>query len=127
MASFLADPGGFTLPELMEVTEATDELLALYESSGSKGATYSLRFGDMAGQPYYSVSVWPEREIISRKVSVTYSGSVHAFIQDNLALFADPRCCVGLWYNADDKVTYLDIVAVLPERQVAVALAKQYN
>lgn len=34
---------------------------------------------------------------------------------------------MGLWYNADDEVTYLDIVAVLPERQMATALAKQYD
>lgn len=93
LASFLTAPDEFILPELMEVAEAAGKLLALYESSGGEGATYSLRFGDMTGQPYYSVSLWPERGATSRRVSVAYSASVRSFIQDNLALLADKMLC----------------------------------
>lgn len=124
LASFLAAPRDFAPPELMGVAEAVDKLLALYESSGGEGATYSLHFGDMTGQPYYSVSVWPNRTL---KVlgGVLEIDTLLLFVQMNIDLLNDARCGVGLWSNG--QVTYCDVVALLPSEQEATALAVRYD
>ena len=86
----------------------------------------SLRFGDMSGQPLFSVSLWPER---SRKIAgnAVKLRILHVFIAENMALLDDPRGSIGLWYNAGENLIYLDIVATLPSRQEAVSLALQYD
>ncbi len=101
-------------------------MLALYEESGREGATFSLRFGDLRGQPLYAVSLYPERTRRSTGNAVS-NHILQLFIADNLDLLTNPRCSVGLWYNADEDVTYRDVVAALPDRQEAIMLALQYD
>ena len=105
---------------------AARQVFALYEGSGREGVTFSLHFGDMRDQPLYAVSVYLERgrRSVGDAVSVRI---LQLFIAENLDLLADPRCAVGLWYNVDEDVTYRDIVATLPSRQEAIALALQYD
>lgn len=126
LISFLADPDGYILRDPVEAEEAASQTLALYAESGREGATLSLRFGDMSRQPLYSVSVWPERGRTSPGDTVSVR-ILQLFIEANLDLLDDPRCGVGLWYNADAGVTYRDIVAILPDRQEAIALALRYD
>lgn len=126
LVSLLSDPGGLATREPLDAPEAAKQILALYEASGREGATFSLRFGDMSHQPLYAVSVYPER---ARK-SAGDTVSVHIlelFIMENSDLLDDPRCSIGLWYNADEDVTYRDIVATLPSRHEATGLALQYD
>ena len=106
--------------------EAASRIVALYEQSGRIGATFSLRFGDMRGQSLFSVSLWPER---GRRVKgdAVKLRVLEAFIMGNLDTLDNPRGSIGLWYNADDNLTYLDVVATLPSRHEAVALAFQYD
>ena len=115
-----------TIPPLLEPRKAASETLALYESSGREGATFSLRFRDMRGQPLYAVSLYPERGRKSNGDTVKMR-ILQVFIAENLDLLSDPRCSIGLWYNADEDVTYLDIVATLPNRQEKTTLALQYD
>ena len=127
--SYLADPKNFLLPQPADVDNAAQQILALYEESGREGATFSLYFGNMSGKPLYSVSVWPERgtQPLDNEMSVSV---VQDFIEANsdvLKDLNDPRCGIGLWYNVDDDVVYLDIVALLPSRLDAVALAMRYD
>jgi hypothetical protein len=127
--SCLVYPERFTLPQPVDVDNAAQQILALYEESGREGATFSLYFGNMSGQPLYSVSVWPERgtQPSDNEMSVSV---IQDFIEANsdvLNELNDPRCGIGLWYNADDNAVYLDIVALLPSRLEAVALAMQYD
>jgi hypothetical protein len=126
LPSFLADPGGLRLREPLGAGDAANQTTALYEGSGRDGATFSLRLGDMRGQGLYAVSVWPERGKKSAGDTVSVR-ILQLFIAENLDLLDDPRCSVGLWYNADEDVTYRDIVATLPSRQEAAALALQYD
>lgn len=129
LIAFLTDPDGLRLKEPLEAEEAARRILALYEESGREGATLNLRFGNMSDQPLYSVSVYPEREL-KLPGSIVESDILQLFIKVNLDLLGDPndpRCGVGLWYNADADVTYCDIVAVLPNRQEAIDLAAQYD
>lgn len=126
LSSYLANSAGLALPELSDAEEAAVKILALYESNGGEGATYSLRFGDMSGQPLYSVSLWPERgrKVLGNTVKLR---ALQSFIMENMELLNDPRGCIGLWYNADENATYLDITAALPNQQEAQELAVQYD
>lgn len=126
LASFLADPDGLRLPEPLDVADAAQKALALHETGRRKGATFSPRFGDMRGQALYAVSIYPER---SRKsIGSTVSPRILGlFIEDNEDLLRDPRCSVGLWYNADEDVTYRDITVTLPSREEAIELASKYD
>lgn len=47
------------LPARQDVEQASETILQLHEANG--GATFSLYFGDQAGQRLYSVSVFPDR------------------------------------------------------------------
>ncbi len=126
LVSYLTDPVGLALPELSGAEEAASRTAALHEQSGRTGATFSLRFGDMSGQPLFSVSLWPER---GRRVKgdTVKLRVLEVFIRGNLDLLNDPRGSIGLWYNADENLTYLDIVATLPNRHEAFTLASQYD
>ncbi len=114
------------LPSLLGSDEAADRMLVFYEESGREGATFSLHFGDMRGQPLYAVSLYPERARRSTGNAVS-ARILQLFITDNLDLLADSRCSVGLWYNEDEDVTYRDIIAALPDRQEAMTLALRYD
>jgi hypothetical protein len=118
LAFYLADSFGLALPELSNVEEEVSQIVALYERSGRTGATFSLRFGDMSdqsfnGQSLYSVSLWPERGRRVKGDTVKFH-VLEAFIMGNLDMLNDPRVSLGLWYNADENLTYLDIAATLP-------------
>ena len=110
LVSYLTDPVGLALPELSSVEEAASRTAALYEQSGRTGATFSLRFGDMRGQSLYSVSLWPEhgRRVTGDTVKLRV---LQVFIMENADLLGDPRGNIGLWYNTDENVIYLDVVA----------------
>ncbi len=80
----------------------------------------------MSRQPLYAVSVYPERARKSAGDTVS-ARILQLFIAENADLLDDPRCSIGLWYNADEDVTYRDISATLPSRREAMALALQYD
>ncbi len=125
LADYLSDETT-ALPARLEPEEAASRTLALYEGSGREGATFSLHFGDMRDQPLYAVSLYPERGRKSAGDAINVR-ILQVFIAENSDLLDDPRCSVGLWYNVDEDVTYRDIVATLPNRQEAAALALQYD
>jgi hypothetical protein len=74
----------------------------------------------------YSVSLYPERGVMisGRRIGADV---LTAFVTANLDLLRDPRNCIGTWYNEADNITYLDISAVLPDREDAIALSRRYN
>ena len=93
-----------------------------------KGATFNRYFGEMLGQPLYAVSLYSEPEtalvISGRDIPVEL---LERFLRSNSELLSDPRLCVGTWYQEENDLTFIDVVAVLPEKSEAVALGEQYN
>jgi hypothetical protein len=114
------------LPKPITVEVAADRIEQIHAEHG--GATFSLYFGDMLGQGLYAVSLFPEPE-----TALTIAGKdapadvLRAFIGANRELLLDPRLCIGTWYQEDMDITFIDIVAVLPDRETALALGRQYN
>ena len=113
-----------TLPFLQNAEEAAVISGQLFRQND--GATYSLRFGNQSGQRLYSVSIYPERSRVTGGKNVR-TEIIAAYIQDNLDLLADPRCCIGMWYNPDESITYLDITVVLTNKREATSLGRRYN
>jgi len=88
------------------------------------GSTFNLFFGNLAHQHLYSVSIYPER---SRRIPshLLTEDALELFIEGNLDLLSDPRCCLGTW--EEDGHVYLDISAVLESSEQAIRLGMQYN
>ena len=113
-----------TLPPLQNVEEAAAVIGQLFQQND--GATYSLHFGSQSGQSLYSVSIYPEHSRFTGGKNIRPE-IIAAYIQDNLDLLADPRCCIGMWYNPDENVTYLDIAVVLTNKRETTTLGRRFN
>lgn len=112
------------LPRLIPAERAVRLIEQMHQEEG--GATFSLYFGNVADQELFAVSLYPERSVQVRGRSVS-TRRLLAFVIQNQDLLADPRTAIGTWYNEEDDTTYLDVTAVLPDREQAVALGRQYN
>jgi hypothetical protein len=123
LIEYLRD-GSTGLPTLLNEREAAAQVAALHQAAG--GATFNLRFGNQVGQQLFAVSLFPERTVILPTRLVRIDALI-AFMRRNADLLADPRCCVGTWFDPDDGVTYLDVTLVLPSKRLAIRLAQQYN
>jgi len=71
----------------------------------------------------YSVSIYPEH-------GRTYKGlpnqtEIVNFIETNRELLSRPGHFIGGWRS--DNVSYLDISVIVPERESALKLAREYN
>jgi len=126
LADYLTDPHS-ALPEPVDARQAAERAVMLYERSGYIGATFNLYFGDLSGQPYHAVALYsdlvPEPEP-GRDVDVRI---VQALIVQNQELLRDPRNNIGLWYDDAHDLLYLDISAVMPDRDEARRLGELYN
>ncbi len=123
IVSYLAERKG-SLPPMMGVEAAVDMALKGHEANG--GSTTHFRWGDLSGQPLYVVSLFPDLGVIKRGKAIS-AAELTAFAKTHLQLFADPRVCLGTWFNEADGNTYIDINVVLADKATAVELAKRYN
>ena len=112
------------LPNPISAEAAVEEILALHEANG--GATYSLYFGSQARERLYAVSVFPDRSFVTEGREISRK-EITAFLHANRELFADPRCCVGVWHSVELNLTYLDVSTTLPDKSAVVALGTWYN
>ena len=110
------------LPEMQMPGSVAEKALRFHQEHG--GSTFSLFFGNLAGRNLYAVSVYPERgsRIPSRLLTNT---ALTMFIEGNMDLLSDPRCCVGTW--EEDGYVYLDVSAALENSEQAIRLGMQYN
>lgn len=72
----------------------------------------------------YAVAVYPalERRIAGRVSSV----HLMAYVVAHRSILARPRAVFGGWRNPADQVAYLDISTVVPDWELALALATAY-
>ena len=95
--------------------------------SRSAGATFNLYFGDFSGQPYYAIALYsdivPEPEH-GKEADVRVLKSL---IVQNLELLLGPRNNIGLWYDDDSDLLYLDISAAVPDKNEAISLGERHN
>lgn len=108
----------------LSVREAAKQILETHTKTG--GSTISLSFGNMAGKPYYSISVFPD---LSRKIQGKDidRNELIDFIQSHEELARNAGVGIGTWYNQDDGFTYLDFVVLAQDREHAISLGRKYN
>lgn len=99
------------------------QMLAAHNEFG--GSTFDLDGDNLIGQQGYSVSIYPERSLILEQAPTPEV--VQDYISTHRDLFADPRNKIGSWWDKESGKHYIDVVAVLPDRDAAIALGKQYN
>lgn len=123
LEEYLIDPAT-TLPRKIGAKRTIKQILERFESSG--GATFSLCFGELAGEAYYAVSLYPRRTRLAldpRSLRTVLT----QFISENSDLLADPRNCIGMWHDVEADVIYVDVSAVIPDRSLAERLGRAYN
>jgi len=97
---------------------AAQKALMLAEDTG--GATFNLTQGNLAGQPVYSVSIYPERELILKGEPTTKA--IEAYIEKNKDLLANAENSFGIWKDAETGKTYLDVVVTTADKEAAMKL-----
>ncbi len=123
LLDYLTDPVT-ALPGPLALDDIVARLISLHRQSG--GATFNLYFGDMSGQPLFAVSVFLEASAVESGPALSPM-QVRGFIREHYPLLLDPRNNVGIWYNAAEDETYLDVSTALLEREDAFALALRFN
>ena len=123
LTSYLTNPEA-RLPRRISLARLSARIAETHEREG--GATYNPRFGDLAGQPLFAVSLYPGRSciVVGRFLP---SELITAFIRQNGDLLREPRNSIGTWYDSEADVTFLDITAVVAEKREALMLGSVYN
>jgi hypothetical protein len=123
VATLLSQPT-VRLPATLEPSEVARQNVALHRENG--GSTVSLYFGNLAGQRLYVVDLFPERERVVPGAEVSQA-LLEQFVADNRDLLADPRNTVGTYYDEETGNTAVNVSSALPDRELALALARQHN
>lgn len=123
LTEYVSDPAT-ALPPRIDVETAVRRIRELHDEHG--GATFSLYFGDAAGQPVYAVSLYAGRSepLLGAQVPERI---LRRFLRDNDDLLQDPRNCIGTWYVRETQQTVLDVSAVFSDPAAAEELGRQYN
>jgi len=108
----------------IKADRAAEEVSKIHSEQG--GSTINLSRGSLGRREGYAVSLYPEiSEVIPGKdIS---PGRVRKFIEKNSELLKDPRLSIGTWYDKESGKSYLDVSAVIKDRDRAVELGKRYN
>jgi len=108
----------------MPVEAAAREIEALHHSA--KGSTFSLFFGSQADQPLFVYSPFPELAAVISE-DLTRAHLMEYIIGRLEVLKLDPRMAIGTWLDTEDGRTYIDIVVIVPEKELAVSEGRKYN
>lgn len=110
-------------------TEAAKQSFALHTHSldaktGEGGSTFSLYEGNLLGRQIHAVSLFPDLGdmIPANEFTETH---IAGFVDAHREIFEDPRVAVGTWLEGG--MVYLDVTALVPDREQAISLGKQYN
>ena len=123
LAAYLKN-ASVTLPAPIGVEQAI--AIVLEEFVQAEGTTFNGYFGLIGMQPLFAVSLYPER---TRLLDGKYlpRALLQTFWRENADLLSDPRCCIGVWYDVEEDVTYIDVSVALADEQQAVELGQRYN
>lgn len=109
-------------PELSP--EIAQQVKQLHDANG--GATFNLAQGkSLVGEPYYSVSAYPDRSLILDHAPSEQELS--NYIHKNIDLLSKPENSVGTWFNPEDKKHYLDVSITEPDRAKALQLGAKHG
>lgn len=87
----------------------------MFVSTG--GSTVHLRHGNMLGRDVYVVGAYKGRtQAVAGKVSVKQMAS---FIKANLNILRTPHTAFGTWYDEDTNTSWLDVVSIHRDRNMA--------
>ena len=123
LTAYLSDDA-LALPPALDASSLARKAASWLTSS--EGATFNLFFGNMAGQPLYAISLYPERSVVI-SVEAISEDLLQNFVEDNQDLLTDPRNSLGIWYSNALNAVYLDVSATLPDKAEAILLGERYN
>src|SRR5690606_25430207 len=87
------------------------------------GATYNAVYGNLVGTDSYAVSIFPERSrVVPGPLTLQ---DLEAYVHDNADLLAGPGVSLGTWVH--EGQVWLDCVATVSDRDLAIRLGKEFN
>jgi hypothetical protein len=101
--------------------QIVNNILKLIQQTG--GATYNLSKGNLAGQPYFAVAIYPDREEILE--GMAGHDDLQHYLDTNQDLLNNSQNSFGAWTS--DGKTYLDIVATVPTKEQALELGYKHR
>ncbi len=102
----------------MNLRKLTSSILA------NGGASYSLRYGDLAGRKGYAVSCHKDREFTLTPAELTDS-VLQNYLHENSDLLAMPDYFLGAWI--DNGTLYLDVSKRVTSKAEAVRLCREHD
>jgi hypothetical protein len=97
---------------------AAQKALMLAEETG--GATFNLTQGNLAGKPVYSVSMYPERELIVEGEPT--AGMIEQYMAKNSDLLNDASNSFGIWRDTESGKIYMDVVKTIADKKEAMKI-----
>lgn len=95
------------------------------EINKNGGITYNLKGKEnLSGKKYYSVSIYPERSLITDKLD---RNALADYIEQNIDLLSKADHQLGGWYDKESGKLYLDVAIAIKDRTKAIDLGKKYN
>lgn len=104
-----------------QVDRAVEELMGSHEAT--RGGTVSLARGDLAGLPLFAVAAFPKLRLKTKKPPT--DRDVWHFVMQNLKLLIRPDRAVGIWFDTEQTVHDLDIVALFVRLDHALNVASR--
>ena len=103
------------------------ELKIIHSTIENGGLTYNPMMNiDLAGQKYFAVAMYPDREKILTLNEFTVE-TVRDYLLDNRDLLKDQRNSLGTWLDTETQKIYLDISRTITDKETALKLAKNNN
>lgn len=100
--------------------EIVNNILNLIHQNG--GATWNMSKGNLIGQPYFAVAIYPQKEQIVDEADFE---NLEGYLVENEGLLSNPSNSFGAWVSGN-KV-YYDVVATISDKNEAMKLGQQHH
>ena len=87
------------------------------------GATVNLYLGDLQGQRLFAVAVKGRGRRLPQRLITT--SRIERYIEDQIDLLNNKQYSLGIWYDAEEAVTWLDVSQTVPDEHTARQLAAE--
>jgi hypothetical protein len=102
-------------------SEAANAALRSFRRTG--GATINLFAGSLDGRRLFAIAVEGRaRRVPHRDLTAS---RIERYIEDQIDLLGSERYSLGIWYDAEEDVTWLDVSETLVDEDAALRLAAE--
>lgn len=126
MTDFVSDSNDLSDEPLsaQDIQQIVSKVVELHHQE--KGASVNRNGESLLGRKVFAVAIFSDRKFATRERELR-ERIVSLFIEANKSLLRDPLCMVGSWYSDDWQESVLEISVIVPDRDLAIKLGREYN